>query len=233
MLRAFLLVLAVASAPAALALCLDESPLEPPCGLAPLEAMRDAFVHRAARTGLTLPYLPEVREGTRPVFTSWRLDARAVSVPRWDEITPEQRAAIVKMAGSEARAPELFAWLFRWFFLPHTLAHALEDELGERAAPPSRSERAADDLAVAFHMEQPMGPERLARLRGLLEAAAGRLDPPQGGAEADRYFDEHHGEIVRDPALHAAFQLRFVLDSMRRRERLGFDAAARQLSAAR
>jgi len=232
MLRALAAALVLAAVAPAVATCPVESPLEPPCGLAPLESMRDAFIARSARAGIPLPYSPEVREWTRPLLVAWRRDARAVAVPRWEELTREQRALVVRMAGSEPRAPELFAWLYRWFLLPHELAHAAQDELGDWALPPSRSERAANDLAVAFHMEQPMGRERLARLAGLLEAAAARLDPPPGGADADRWFDAHQDELARDPARHGAFQLRFILDSIRRRDALAFDAEAGRLRAA-
>jgi hypothetical protein len=77
------------------------------------------------------------------------------------------------MAGSPARAPELFVWLYRWFYLPRALSEALLARTAGAAALPEG--RRADDLAVAFLVEEPLGPERLERVRTLVAEALARL----------------------------------------------------------
>jgi hypothetical protein len=177
----FVLALLAATGPAlSSAGCPDESPLDPPCGLAPLERLRDDFVARATRTGLSLPSSIPLREATGPELVRWDAAAGAAIVPRWEELSGDQRAALSRLAGSDTGAPALFAWLYRWFFLPRALAQACLAPVG--AAGDGEARRAADELAVAFLKEEPMGPERLEQVQGLVEAALHRLEQDGGGA---------------------------------------------------
>src|SRR5687767_10309041 len=80
-----------------------------------IEQARNAFVARAESAGIRLENPPQVLEWTRPSLISWRREKNAVAVPRWGELSKEQREALATMAGSEDDAPALFAWLFRWF----------------------------------------------------------------------------------------------------------------------
>ena len=36
---------------------------------------------------------------------------------------------LARIANGEHAAPQLFAWLFRWFFVPHELAHAYHHQI--------------------------------------------------------------------------------------------------------
>jgi hypothetical protein len=203
--------LGLALAVPAAAGCPDASPLEPPCGAAALERMRDAFVARAAAAGLTLPFTPALREREEAGLVAWSAERRELSVPHWPVLAPEERRLLVRMAGSEDRAPELFTWLHRWYLPARELARAFQ---AVRGAPPpgSRAERAAHDAAVAFLREEAYGPERVARLASMVEAAAARLADEDG------------------PAARTAFaQLRLARDSLRRRDSLRFVEAAARL----
>ena len=196
--------------------CPDESPLDPPCGLAPLERLRDGFVARSTRAGLRLPSPLALREATGPELVRWDAAAGAAVVPRWEELSADQRAALSRLAGSDSGAPALFAWLYRWFFLPRALAQAClapapSADAGEEAR------RAADELAVAFLKEEPMGPERLEQVQGLVEAALHRLEQDSGGAAIP---DAQRAALVRAKA------------TLARREALHFDQVAARLRAA-
>jgi hypothetical protein len=181
----------------------EEAPLEPPCGYAALERMRDSFAERAAAAGATLPFTPALRERAEPGLGAWSPETRELTVPQWSALAPEERRLLVRMAGSEPRAPELFAWLHRWYLPACGLARAY----GGGAAG-SRASRAAHDLAVAFLRDEPYGPERLARLAALVEAAGARLD------DAD------------EPGVREArLELRLARDSLGRRDALRFDEA--------
>jgi hypothetical protein len=201
----------------------------PPDGsLAAIERTRDRFVARAATAGVALPFTPEMREWTRPSIISWREEQRAVAVPRWEELSEAQRAAIADLAGSPAGARPLFAWLFRWFFVAHELAHALQSHAHDEGGH-AQGERFANDVAVAFYMEEPGGPEHLATLEAILAALEPGLAPLP--PDADAYFDAHYDELGQDARLYGAYQLRFVQDSLRRRHELDFDALVGGLAA--
>jgi hypothetical protein len=197
--------------------CPDESPLDPPCGLAPLERLRDDFVARATRAGLSLPSPVALREATGPELVRWDAAAGAAVVPRWEELAAGQRAALSRLAGSDTGAPALFAWLYRWFFLPRALAQACLAPVATATATAGDGEearRAADELAVAFLKEEPMGPERLEQVQGLVEAALHRLEQDGGGAAVP---DAQRAALVRAKA------------TLARREGLHFDQVAARL----
>jgi len=159
---------------AAEARCPAEAPtLAPSCGLAPLEQLRTAFLLRAARAGHPLRAAPPLREATGPRLLAWNAAAGEVEVPRWEELPDAERALLARMAGAPERAPELFAWLYRWFYLPRALSEALLAGPGDGLVLPDG--RLADDLAVAFLAAEPMGPERLTRVRALIDEALSRL----------------------------------------------------------
>jgi hypothetical protein len=188
----------------------------PPHDAAALDRLRDAFLARARKAGRTLPFTPEMREWTRPSLMSWRAEAHAVAVPRWEELSPEQRALVERMAGDTCRPERLFAWLFRWFLLPHELAHALQDQTHTNMSHYA-AEQLANDLAAAFLMEQPDGPRRLAALAQLLDAAAPRLPAPGGPDD----FEQHYANLPLER--YGAYQVSFIRKSLARRQQLAFD----------
>ncbi len=187
-------------------------------------SLRDRFLIRASASGFVLPFVPEIREWTRPSLVSWRQEAKAVAVPRWDELDAQQRQFVVGMAsGADARA--LFELLFRWFLIPHELTHALQVNAG-RETDHATSERVANDVAVAFLVADNRAQlvafvPVLQRARQSLPSLAELGDR----AAQDRYFDDHYDELGRDPARYGAFQLQFILDSIARLDTLTFDAA--------
>jgi hypothetical protein len=206
---------------------LPAQPTAPDGTLAALQADRDAFLGRCAEAGAALPSPPEIREWTRPSMMSWRREAHAVAVPRWDELTPEQRALVSRMAGSEALAPEVFRWVFRWFLLPHELAHAIQDGAAVRL-PHARSERLANDAAVAFLREQPGGGRRVDRFARIVEEMVARLpDPVPPHDDSEAWFDARYDELPVEQ--YAAFQVRYFRDSLARRDTLHLPDICRTL----
>lgn len=171
-----------------------------------------------------LPFVPEIREWTRPSLVSWRQEQKAVAVPRWDDLDARQRQFVVGIAG-EADARTLFELLFRWFLIPHELTHALQVNAG-RETDHATSERVANDAAVAFLVEDSRA--QLVAFVPALETARRNLPSLSDlgdRAAQDRYFDDHYDELGRDPARYGAFQLQFILDSVARLETLTFEAA--------
>jgi hypothetical protein len=188
--------------------------------------LRDRFLGQARRAGIVMPFTPEMREWTRPSMISWRQEARAVAIPKWDELGEPQRRLLELMAGD--RSPQqLFNLLFRWFLVPHELTHALQEN-AEGASHPDHAagERLANDSAVAFLKEDPEARRFLFALAPLLVSAKQRLPrlPVDGDEEAlERYFNEHYDELGRDLPQYAAFQVMFILDSLRRLDALRFE----------
>jgi hypothetical protein len=166
---------------------------------------------------------------------SWRQEARAVAVPRWDELTDGQRGLLERMASTE-QARALFDELFRWFLIAHELTHALQNNLGEAHRNHAVSERSANDMAVAFFCETTESRQRLADLAAVLAVAQGklaRLVDFASNAELDAYFDANYDELTRDPSRYGAFQVYFILDSVYRSDVLRFDETIQRAISAR
>ena len=197
-----------------------EIPPPPRTDMQDIEIARNAFIQRAESAGVRLENPPQVMEWTRPSLISWRREKNAVAVPKWDELTKEQREALATLAGSEDDAPAFFSWLFRWFLIPHELTHALQ----EGASDPldhARSEQQANDVATAFWMEQPGGPTQLAAMETFVSAAAERLPlPVPDGANEDAFFNDNYDALAAKPVDYGAFQLRFILKSLSKMHRL-------------
>src|SRR5258706_13635176 len=108
-------------------------------------------------------------------MVSWRQEARAVAVPRWEELNEPQRHLLVRMTGDESRSRRLFDVLFRWFLVPNELTHALQDNLGATRPDHATSERLANAVAVAFFNEAPETGHHLSALAAILVQAKDRL----------------------------------------------------------
>jgi hypothetical protein len=203
------------------AFCAGERP-PPELTLGQMERERDLFVERAAAAGMALPFTPAVRGWTRPSLMSWRQRDLAVAVPAWVETSAAQRAVLEQLFGSPDRARCGFGWLFRWFLLPHELAHAVQDAQGAKL-PHAQSERIANDVAVAFWAAEQGGEERLSGLQAFLEARP--PSSPPSDADVDARYD------VLPLAEYGAFQLAAIRDSLARRQSLRFADALSRLRA--
>ncbi|MCB9652735.1 MAG: hypothetical protein H6729_01200 [Deltaproteobacteria bacterium] len=194
-------------------------------------AVRDAFLAKARSAGLVLSFLPEVREWTRPSMISWRQEVRAVAVPRWDELSEPQRSLLVRMVGGDGGSRHLFDVLFRWFLVPHELTHALQDNLARVRMDHAMGERMANDVAVAFLAAIPESRRPLFALALVLVQAKERLPSLanfQDEEALNRYFNDHYDELGRDLPQYGAFQVHFILDSLRRLDALRFEEAVRR-----
>ncbi|OFZ56005.1 MAG: hypothetical protein A2428_08635 [Bdellovibrionales bacterium RIFOXYC1_FULL_54_43] len=187
-----------------------------------IEGIRDSFVRSAKENGLTLPFVPSIREWTRPSLISWRKEAKAVALPRWEELSSDARNLVTTMAGNTTEPRRLFDLLFRWFLVPHELTHAFQDEVGAPKSP-AQSERFANDVAVAFHSQQPGAESRLAELERILTSSRERLPKPLHDADFDSRYQSP------DLASYAACQVGFILSSLEKRHSLNFAELMKQL----
>ncbi len=195
--------------------CTTSSIRSMPSSLVEIERVRDTYVSQAEQNGFTLPFVPGVKEWTRPSLISWRQEAKTVAIPKWEELPPAQQTLIATMAGESIDSKRFFDLLFRWFLVPHELTHAYQDKFGIPDSP-ARSERFANDMATAFHNSEKDSAPKLAELERVLEQAQKRLPDPLD----DAAFDAHYQKM--DPTLYAASQVRFILDSLKRRGSLDF-----------
>lgn len=192
-------------------------------------SLRDEYLTIAEKSGLKLGFIPEIREWTRPSMISWRAETKAVAIPKWDELSKDQRGLVNKMAGSPEKARELFQLLFRWFLVPHELTHAYQDQQ-ELKIRPSDNERFANDVAVAFLHQNKQNLERLIKLEKLLKSAEENLKAASPEKLSDDFFNSYYQEFPKsNMPLYARYQIRFMLDSLKKRKTLNLDNLFMQL----
>ena len=206
---------------------MTERPVEaaaPPVEVESLEQLRNAFIEKASASGLTLPFLPRIKEQARRSL-GCDLDARrALSIERWEDANPALRERLARISGDSASARLLFDVLFRWLAVPHRMAHAFQSS-ASKALDRAASERLATDAAVAFLRDLPGTRRPLLALAPRLLAVRDKLPSLpdlQNQDELDRRFNRDQDAIDRDPGLHLAFQVHFLLESYRRLHRIDF-----------
>ena len=183
-------------------------------------SIRDQYMAIAKDEGLELGFVPEIREWTRPSLMSWRAEAKAVAVPKWEELSKEQRALITEMAGSSDKAERLFLLLFRWFLVPHELTHAYQDQRSTKLRP-SENERFANDMATAFFSRSQENSSSLAEFQKLMKTAATNLKKSSNEKLSDNFFNEYYQQFPKENMrLYARYQVDFILDSLRRQKSL-------------
>jgi hypothetical protein len=189
-----------------------------------LNQLRSAFIEKAACSGLTLPFLPSLREQTGRSFARDLEATHALWLQRWEDTNPALRELLVRISGDSAGARRLFDALFRWVAVPHQMAHAFQNtpsEVHDRAA----TERLATDAAVAFLRDLPGARRPLLALAPLLLEVKDKLPSLpsfQSDDELDRHFNRDHDAIDRDPGLYLAYRVHFMLESYRRLHRIDF-----------
>jgi hypothetical protein len=189
-----------------------------------LEQLRNAFIEKAAASGLTLPFFPGLKERAGRSLGCDLEAGRALSIERWEDVNPALRERFAQISGDSAGGRRLFDVLFRWLAVPHRMAHAFQGRASktlDRAA----SERLATDAAVAFLRDLPGTRRPLLALPPLLLAVRDKLPSlpdVQNQDELDRHFNRDQDGIDRDPGLYIAFQVHFLLESYRRLHRIDF-----------
>lgn len=203
-----------------LAGCATQPVLAPSTDTQSLESLRDEFVAVANSSGRTLGFQPQIREWTRPSLISWREKQRTVAVPKWDDLKDSQKTELASLFGSEKNANEIFPWLFRWFLIPHELTHAIQN-IRVQHKNHAQLERIANDVAAAFLNQTDVGKRRLAKLEQLMDPIVTALPSLDlKGLDAETYFDREYQRISQSPEVYGNFQLRFILDSLKRRDSL-------------
>jgi hypothetical protein len=182
--------------------------------------IRDDYMTTASKFGLELSFVPEIKEWTRPSFISWRAEAKAVAIPRWEELSKDQKALVVEMAGSSDRAELFFSLLFRWFLIPHELTHAYQDQRNIKLRP-SISEKLANDMAAAFLFQNKSNLDQLTELENMMVDAETNLKKSSDDKLLDSFFDDYYQQFSNNNMrLYARYQVKFILNSLRRKKSL-------------
>jgi hypothetical protein len=156
----------------------------------------EAFARAVATLGLELGDPPAVEVRSTPMLIFFSPGANQITVPWWEDLSPEQHALFDTWGGDRAGGERLFRALY-------------ENELD------------ANRIAVAFWRTAPDGEAFLAEVETLLErCVATTPDPTPPGEDAAAFFNANYRELGRDPVRYAFYQFRCMVDAVRERDGL-------------
>ncbi len=177
---------------------------------ATLETMRDAFVALMKKENVAVPFRPGVRFETTPQTVFF--DGQNVVIPRWKELPPEFKTAVIRWMGTEENAKEFFAAAFHYYFPTHELGHFVQQVRGS-VFDAWEKEFHANEVGVAFLRAQPDAAQRMARLRQIFETAAANMNPTYGRAYDKRALKPSKLiQIQSNQEDYAYLQLNQILD---------------------
>lgn len=188
------------------------------------QSVINSFHARAAAAGLDLGVVPAVEVRTTPQLIFYSGQNGKITMPWWDDLTPEVRSVFAHLGGGEPEGEQVFRAFFHRFFLAHEAAHWLRHRSETNATTRYAREDDANRVAVAFWRTQPDGEAFLAELERMLVGIVGRIpDPTPAGEDPVAYFGANYQELGRDPMKYGYYQFRFVLDAVRERSTLDLD----------
>ncbi len=190
-----------------------------------------AFVERVSEIAGAVPAkaVPQVVVRNTPNLVYLDHQREEIVTAHWKTLDASAQSFFLSLVDDNDAedAACLFTSLFNGFLLAHEMTHWLQRYCGLMLDRYS-SESMANDLAVAFFMDFEQGEAELLALRQQLQQAISRLsDPTPAGEDAATYFNSHYAELARDASLYGYYQFRFIIDSIRRRDKLDFEGFIR------
>jgi hypothetical protein len=181
----------------------------------------EAFARAVATLALDLGDSPAVEVRSTPMLIFFSPGDNQITVPWWEDLSPEQHALFDTWGGDRAGGERLFRALFHRFLVIHEAGHWLQSRSDQRKATLYENELDANRIAVAFWRTAPDGEAFLAEVETLLErCVATTPDPTPPGEDAAAFFNANYRELGRDPVRYAFYQFRFMLDAVRERDGL-------------
>ncbi len=191
------------------------------------EKIVDTFVERVSQTVGAVPAgaIPRVTVRNTPNLVYFDHRRGEIVTPHWKTLDAPARSFFFSLVADNdsEQASRLFTSLFNGFLLAHEMTHWLQRTCG-LTLDRYTSESMANDLAVAFFMDFEGGESELLALQQQLQRAISRLNnPTPAGENAAVYFNTHYAELARDASLYGYYQFGFIIDSIDRRSKLGFE----------
>jgi hypothetical protein len=199
--------------------------------LAEVTTQRNAFIDRVHSFGLTCPVpAPVLVVDHVPSFGNYDDSNNTLHISDWSLLTPEERAAFVRLAGegaTESTARQLFDQsVHRWVFV-HELGHwwqACRAVIPEKT-PPYKLEVGANRIALAFWRTTDLAfaNRMLVLFQGLLDHSP---SPVPAGESVEPYFSKNY-RLLGSSDAYPWFQAYMIINLSREKPSPSFVAALR------
>ena len=170
--------------------------------------------------GINPPFVPSVTVNTAPFLIKWDGPTKSVILPYWDELPNEHKEFFIGLQGENAE--EFFISLFNWFFVPHELGHfMLKTNEKNYGLSPFEDERAADEFAIAFLINNVENREKITFIEESLQEVLKKLPEIDfNNLSEEEYFNTNYTNLGRNPSVYGYFQFNFILDILNNKEEI-------------
>ena len=131
-----------------------------------------------------------------------------VNISLWHETEQQMKEFLTFVTGSEGEGKKMFGLFFNGFYLPHELAHGLQDFTEGKLPGSYEGEKFANQLALLWWKKKGRHDELRACYELAKKAMAHIPNPVPEGETAEAFFTANYREILRnfDPLVYAYMQ---------------------------
>jgi hypothetical protein len=160
---------------------------------------------------------------TKPFLIFYSPKANKVNLPIWHQVIPAQKKFFDELAGGKKEGEEMFGLFFNGFYLPHEMAHALQNAAKIKAPNLYQNEYFANEIAILYWRKV----KRTKELKKCYEYAKKIVEalpsPVPEGEDPVKYFNEHYAELGADPYKYGYYQFAQFVKIYEDKTLKGFD----------
>ncbi len=124
---------------------------------------------------------------------------KTVNLPLWEQVIPELKMFLYDLAGSEADGKRVFELYFNGFYLPHELAHALQDSKEGGLTGSYQNEYFANTVAMLWWKKHGNSSELAECYKYAKQMLLKLSDPTPKGRTKEEYFTSNYEEAAQNP----------------------------------
>lgn len=133
-------------------------------------------------------------------------EVKTANLPLWEQVIPEQKEFFYFVAGSEADGKAAFGYFFNGFYLPHELAHAMQDVMEGNVPGSYENEYFANVVAMLWWKKH--GNQE--QLKQCYESAKlmwkNLKNPAPEGVSLQEYLRSNYEQASSDPFIYGYIQ---------------------------
>lgn len=145
------------------------------------------------------------------------------NLPIWSQVIPEQQNFLNTVAGGEIEGKKAFGLFFNGFYLPHELAHGLQDMKRGDLKGSYENEYFANTVALLWWRKNGRSNE-LKECYDSAKAIWSKLPNPVPKGEAiEEYFSKNYSQAAQDPFVYGYIQFKQFIEICENKKLPDFD----------
>ena len=150
-----------------------------------------------------------------------------VNLPLWEQVIPELKGFFYELAGSEADGRKVFELFFNGYYLPHELAHAMQDSKEGSLSGSYQNEYFANTVAILWWRKQGNMRELKACYDYATKMLAKLPNPLPQNQTMDQYYTVNYEEAIQNPYNYGFLQFSQFVEIYEDKNLTDFDTFVR------